>query len=334
MLSPPREQALRDFALVHTAWPADAPWLPLAGDAGGRRYYRLRHGGHSRICVDAPPAVSNTAAFTAVRERLEQAGLRVPALHALDPVQGFMVLDDLGESLLFDVLDLAAPSSDYAGALPLLHRVQAVDPTGLPAYSADLLEEELSRFPDWFCEAFLEVALPPQLLSDLNDLLIDCALSQPQVFVHRDYHCRNLLPQPDGPPGLIDFQDAVSGPVCYDLVSLLKDCYLRWPPAQVRRWALAFREQRRAAGLPAADTEAEFLRWFDWIGLQRHLKVLGNFTRLALRDGRDRYLGDIPQVLVYIEEVLEAYADFADFARWWRAELRPQLAGRDWGSPS
>ena len=157
------------------------------------------------------------------------------------------------------------------------------------------------------------------------------ALEQPQVFVHRDFHSRNLLLR-SGALATIDFQDAVIGPLCYDLVSLLRDCYICWPPARVRSWALAYREMLLSAGRPAGDSEAEFLRWFDWIGLQRHLKVLGNFARLALRDGKPAYLADLPLVLHYIREILAVYPEFEDFHRWFDARLGPAIERQAWSA--
>ena len=332
-----RTQALYAFATTSLGCTTQPQWLPLPGDAGGRRYFRLRDGAKSWICVDAPQETSATAAFLTVREMLESAELVVPEVVAKDLARGFLLLTDLGEQLLFDAIDQRQPSSDYYGALPLLHAVQRIPSIDLPAYDASVLSEELARFPTWFCEGFLEIELSDDqrdMLASLDALLIESALAQPQVFVHRDFHCRNLLPGAVGGLGMIDFQDALRGPLCYDLVSLLKDCYLRWPRQQVLSWALAFRKQRLASGLPAGESKEVFLQWFDWMGLQRHLKVLGNFTRLALREQRTRYLGDVPLVSAYVEEVLLTYDDFAAVARWWQEAVKPQIEVRDWGAPS
>ncbi|MEM0953677.1 MAG: phosphotransferase [Pseudomonadota bacterium] len=332
-----RAHALRSFAQGALGTTAPHSWQALAGDAGSRRYFRWEDAERSVICVDAPLDSSNTDAFLAVRKLLDAAGMLVPRVYAQDDEQGFMLLSDLGEQQLFDILTTARPSSDYHGALPLLHDIQCQDATSLPAYSASMLREELSRFSVWFCEGFLNISLTNEhreMLASLDVSLVDSALSQPQVFVHRDYHCRNLMLGESGELGLIDFQDAVRGPLCYDLVSLLKDCYLRWPTAQVRDWALSFRSQRMSRGLSAGETDEAFLTWFDWMGLQRHLKVLGNFTRLALREGRTRYLGDIPLVCHYIEEVLAQYDVFSEVWAWWRSDVGPLVAQRDWGPPS
>jgi hypothetical protein len=197
--------------------------------------------------------------------------------------------------------------------------------------------EELSRFPEWFCVGLLQMELSAavrKMLAQLADRLIEQACQQPRVLVHRDYHSRNLLLLPDDSLATIDFQDAVVGPLCYDLVSLLKDCYICWPAQQVRQWALGYRERLLALGRPAGADEQQFLRWFDWIGLQRHLKVLGNFSRLALRDGKNNYLRDIPQVLHYILEVLAQYEELESVLSWFEEEITPRVGQILPGEPS
>ncbi len=336
-----RLTALRAWSEAEMPTTANAVWSAVEGDAGSRRYFRLQQSSGTLIAVDAPPETANTSAFIDIRARLAAAGLGVPELFAVDLENGFMLLEDLGQVHLQDILDTDSPSPSYLGAIPLLMDVQATDTQGLAEYDQALLSEELSRFPRWFCEAFLGLELTPAFTARFADLerhLIDDAMAQPQVFVYRDYHCRNLLQRQAGGAsnglGLIDFQDAVRGPLCYDLASLLKDCYVKWPAQQAQQWALAFRQARLARKLPAAASDAEFLRWLDWIGLQRHLKVLGNFTRLAVTQDRRRYLGDVPLVLEYISEVLSRYAEFNELRVWWCEELLPQAALQDWGSPS
>ena len=327
-----RQAALRAWAEDTVG--AEFQWAPVTGDASSRRYFRLRFADRSLICADAPPQTEKNAAFLSVREQLAGGGLPVPELIAADLDRGFLLLEDFGDRHLQDWLEAEGPDEDYRGALSLLHKIQAVAPEGLPSYDRALLGEEYSRFYEWFCLAFIgledEVA-GRQIVSAQGELLVEAGLAQPEVFVFRDYHCRNLLVRGGQPLGMIDFQDAVAGPLCYDLVSLLKDCYIRWPADRVRGWAVTFRDQRLQNGLDAGESEAEFLRWFDWIGLHRHLKVLGNFTRLAIRDNKPRYLADIPMVLAYVEEVLPRYAEFAPFAQWWREYLAPHLVTRGWG---
>ena len=331
-----REQQLREFAEASLGLdPAGLDWSAITGDASARRYFRLAAGDRSWICADSPPASEKNEEFFAVRALLAGAGLPVPGLEAIDLGRGLLVLEDFGDRHLLQELNADEPPVGYAGALALLLEIQGVDATGgvLPVYSREVLEEEFSRFQEWFCAAWLELAPEPgadALIDHLGKLLVESALEQPQVFVFRDYHSRNLLIRPGGELGLIDFQDAVLGPLCYDLASLLKDCYIRWPADRARAWALEFRRDRLAGGLPAGADDEEFLRWFDWTGLHRHLKVLGNFTRLSLRDGKHGYLADIPMVLDYVREVLAAYPEFEEFHRWFSDTLEPLLATQRW----
>ncbi len=315
-------------------------WNSVAGDASARRYFRLQDQlDRSWICMDAPPQTEKNAEFVDIRERLERGGVRVPTLLAADFEQGFMVLEDLGDQLLLPGLSADSVDARYQQALAMLLDLQALPTAGeqLPAYSAPVLGEELSRFPEWFCEGLLEIELsaPVQaMFSHLADRLIEQACEQPRVLVHRDYHSRNLLVLPDDSLATIDFQDAVVGPLCYDLVSLLRDCYICWPAQQVRQWALGYRERLLALGRPAGTDAQQFLRWFDWIGLQRHLKVLGNFSRLSLRDGKDNYLQDIPLVLHYILEVLAQYEELESVLRWFEEEITPRVGRISLAEPS
>jgi aminoglycoside/choline kinase family phosphotransferase len=333
-----REQALRDFAVGTLGGSAEnCRWEAVTGDASSRRYFRLIAGDRSWICADSPPETEKNEAFLAVQRLLAGAGLPVPAVVAVDPTQGFFLLEDFGDRHLLQTLDTRHPPSGYGGALELLVRLQAVESAALPRYSRAVLEEEFSRFYLWFCQGWLalpECASQADLVKSFGELLIDAADEQPEVFVFRDYHSRNLLLRSDGTLGLIDFQDAVSGPLCYDLASLLKDCYIRWPARQVRQWALDYRRRLLELGRPAGDSDGDFMRWFDWVGLHRHIKVLGNFTRLALRDNKSGYLRDIPLVLDYIEDVLEMYPEFTEFRRWFRQELGPLIARQDWRAGS
>jgi aminoglycoside/choline kinase family phosphotransferase len=327
-----RQQCLQDWAKAVLSVPAaGACWNSVAGDASARRYFRLRdQAGRSWICMDAPPQTEKNAAFVDIRKRLECGGVRVPALLAADFEGGFMVLEDLGDQLLLASLSADSVDVRYQQAMAMLLDLQALPTAGeqLPAYSASVLGEELSRFSEWFCAGLLEIELSPTVRAMfvcLADRLIEAASEQPRVLVHRDYHSRNLLVLPDDSLATIDFQDAVVGPLCYDLVSLLRDCYIRWPGQQVRQWALGYREQLVALGRPAGADAQQFLRWFDWIGLQRHLKVLGNFSRLAQRDGKRNYLQDIPLVLRYILEVLAQYDELASVLNWFGEEITPRV---------
>jgi aminoglycoside/choline kinase family phosphotransferase len=315
----------------------------VAGDASNRRYFRALLGGSSYILVDAPPATEKNRAFLTVRELLAGAGVRVPDLYAADIARGYLLLEDLGDRLLLAELDADSVDDRYRDAMGVLLQIAAIDASTvpLPAYDEALLTEELGRFPTWFVEALLGYcpdAGEQSLLEAAFARLIASALEQPRVLVHRDYHSRNLMPQGDGSLGVIDFQDAVRGPVTYDLVSLLRDCYIRWPAAQVEGWALAYRDMLQARGLPGLANEEGFLRWFDLMGLQRHIKVLGTFARLYLRDGKPAYLDDLPLVVQYVREIAERYAAddpvLAEFQQWFERRLTPLIAQQHWSAGS
>ena len=317
--------------------------LAVAGDASNRRYFRLQWPGQSAIAVEAPPATEKNREFLAIRQLLERAAVRVPRLLAADLQQGFLLLEDLGDQLLLGELEAATADGHYAAAFAILRQLAAIDRAALvtlPAYDRALLAEEFGRFPDWFLQQLLGLELAPaeqHLLAELDGLLIGSALAQPQVLVHRDFHSRNLMCLPAGELAVIDFQDAVVGPITYDLVSLLKDCYIRWPRERVRGWALAQRDALHGHGLLPSVSDATFLRWLDWMGLQRHLKVLGTFARLYLRDGKSAYLQDLPLVIAYIHEVLAAHAGEAavldNFRDWFEQRLLPEIAQQPWSAP-
>jgi aminoglycoside/choline kinase family phosphotransferase len=241
----------------------------------------------------------------AVAAQLAATGMHVPAILAQDLKQGFLLLEDLGSTHYLDVLDADSADRLYGDAMGALLSLQAGGPRdGLPPYDAALLQREMALFPDWLLERHLGLALDAAeraMLVESFALLTDNALAQPQVCVHRDYHSRNLLLPPSGQaPGVIDFQDAVIGPVTYDLVSLLKDCYIAWPQQRVDGWALGYFELAVQSGVLRAEHEDHFLRWFDLMGAQRHLKAAGIFARLNHRDGKPGYLNDIPRTLGYI----------------------------------
>jgi aminoglycoside/choline kinase family phosphotransferase len=311
----------------------------VAGDASNRRYFRLQRGNTSYIVAEAPPATEKNEAFVAVRHVLSQAGVTVPKIHAVDYARGYMLLEDMGDNSLLPELNTETVDCHYQQAFSVLHKTASIDSCNWPegAYDHALLSEELSRFPAWFVEGLLDYSLDArewQLLERFNTALIDSALEQPLVLVHRDFHSRNLMLQPGGELAVIDFQDAVVGPVTYDLVSLLRDCYIRWPADKVESWALSYREQLRNNGQLTEIEEGLFLRWFDWMGLQRHIKVLGTFARLHLRDGKPGYLDDLPLVIAYVEEILLKYEDeetiFSEFYDWFRARLSPLIAKQTW----
>ncbi|MDG1204173.1 MAG: phosphotransferase [Pseudomonadales bacterium] len=296
-------------------------------DASFRRYFRGHLGRQSYILVDAPPEYEDSASFIAIAQLLKENGINVPIVHAADLERGFMLLSDLGDDLYFDVLQLDGFGERvvdlYADAFAALVELSQIPAPSVPAYSSSKLIEEMGLFRDWFVEKQLKIELSPaenDMLDALFERLVASAEQQPQVFVHRDYHCRNLMVEASHNPGVIDFQDAVIGPITYDLVSLLKDCYWRFPREQVESWV---ESHRLALGL--AVDGAIFLRWFDLMGMQRHLKCAGIFCRLNIRDGKSGYLDDIPLVFDYLLEVSDSYQELESFGTWLRQKVQPQL---------
>jgi N-acetylmuramate 1-kinase len=244
---------------------------------------------------------------------LKQAGLRVPDLIQADPARGFLALGDLGSTLYLDVLNQETAPALYLEAIDSIIQMQVNTPaSSLPIYDKVLLSRELALFPDWYIKAHKNLTLTgkqQQVLNSAFESILANNLAQPRVFVHRDFHSRNLMLVKGQGPGIIDFQDAVQGPLTYDLVSLLRDAYIQWDEEQVLDWVVRYWEKARRAQLPVAPTIGEFYRDFEWMGLQRHLKVLGIFARLNYRDGKSRYLADIPLVLSYVQKVCQRYID-------------------------
>jgi aminoglycoside/choline kinase family phosphotransferase len=317
-------------------WLSDQPGLrpdtlaQVAGDASFRRYYRVANAdGVTRIVMDAPPEHEDCHPFVDVTGRLETAGVHVPHIHAKDLEQGFLLLEDLGDIQYLDRLDQDSAERLYEDALGALVAFQVSAPSdGLPPYDEALLRFEMELFREWLCGRHLGLGLDVQenaMLDTVFTRLVENALQQPQLFVHRDYHSRNLMLTDSNSPGIIDFQDAVRGPVTYDLVSLLKDAYIRWPLEQVDRWVARYVELALQSGLIDGAQAPLFQRWFDLMGLQRHIKVAGIFARLYRRDGKAGYLADIPLVLDYIVEMAERYPEFSGLADLITARIRPVL---------
>ena len=339
MTSKPPPAELLPWCLSVLGADGPAELEPVAGDASARRYFRLRVAGQTFIAAEAPPDSQKNAEFLAIRELLAAAGIRVPALHGADLSRGFLLLGDLGDRMLLSELSASSADKQYRQAFDLLLAMCDIDPGDRqwPRYDDALLSEELSRFPEWFVEQLLGVALPDaSVWRPFAEFLKSNALAQPTVLVHRDFHSRNLMPQEDGSLAVIDFQDAVIGPVTYDLVSLLRDCYVRWQPEQVQAWALSYLQMLRHHG-HLTDVEAnQFLRWFDLMGLQRHIKVLGTFARLYLRDKKPAYLADLPLVIRYVREMLVKYredlAELASFDEWFEGELMPVILQQPWSA--
>jgi N-acetylmuramate 1-kinase len=305
---------------------------PASADASFRRYFRLTRGADTYIVMDAPPDKEDSAPFVKIAQLLAALDLNVPLILARDLKRGFLLLSDLGSRQYLD--ELAAPGAAdrlYADALAALLRMQTAQPQtwrDIPAYDRPLLQREMELMPEWFLQRHLGLtvdAATREMLDDLFGGLVAAALEQPVTFVHRDYHSRNLLLTAEDNPGILDFQDGVRGPVTYDVASLLKDCYIAWPRARVKTWTLSFRENLLSAGFAMQADENTFLRWFDLIGLQRHIKVLGIFARLFYRDGKSQYLKDLPRVLAYVRETAATYPQTARFADYIATHIEPRF---------
>ncbi len=315
--------------LCQTLDAADFDIRPASADASFRSYWRITHRGSSLIVMDAPPEKEDCRPFVAIARQLEQAGVHVPYIHAMAPELGLLLLEDLGGRHYLDQLDPDSAERLYADAISALIRIQAhADAGALPEYDASLLQQEMALFRHWLLGSHLQLALSATEQQQMHDCFQDLtrvALEQPRVFVHRDYHSRNLMVCTDASPGILDFQDAVRGPCSYDLVSLLRDCYIRWPGPRVRDWALNYLQQAQEAGILPPMPAARFLRWFDLMGIQRHLKASGIFARLCHRDGKPGYLGDIPLTLAYITEVGPQYQETRSLAALVSKRVRPAL---------
>jgi aminoglycoside/choline kinase family phosphotransferase len=316
-------------------WLASLPELsefsfePASNDASFRRYFRIRQNGKSYIAMDAPPEREDSRPFVRISQALESIGLNVPHIYWRDLDQGFMLLEDLGNEVYLDKLSVDTVERLYGDALGALVTLQACGPReGLPLYDRALLMREMALFRDWLVKEELNLSLSDNenaMLMAVFELLADNALEQPQVCVHRDYHSRNLMVVASHNPGILDFQDAVIGPVTYDLVSLLRDCYVSWPKAQVRDWVMGYFELAVQSGILAPEHEAQFMDWFDLMGVQRHLKASGIFARLNRRDGKPSYLKDIPRTLGYITELENDFKPLQSLSDFIRTRVLPIL---------
>jgi aminoglycoside/choline kinase family phosphotransferase len=296
---------------------------PASNDASFRRYFRVdADAGQagSLIVMDAPPPMEDCRPFVHAAAVLGRTGVSVPAVLASDLDQGFLLLEDFGSVTYLERLDATRAPALYGDALRALVTLQAGAPAdAFPPYDRALQLREMQLFPQWYVARHKGLTLSAAETATLEaafETILSNTLAQPRVAVHRDYHSRNLMVLDDGRnPGILDFQDAVHGPLTYDLVSLLRDAYLAWEEEQVLDSAIRYWERARGAGLPVPGEFGDFYRDFEWMGLQRHLKVLGIFARLHHRDGKDRYLADLPRVLGYVRSVVRRYGAFAPLAR-------------------
>jgi aminoglycoside/choline kinase family phosphotransferase len=322
-----RLDALREW-LVAVSPSLPTAIAPASSDASFRRYFRvslaeavsIADGGapvRTLIAMDAPTPQEDCRPYVAAARLLGAAGVHAPAILATDLERGFLLLSDLGTRMYLDALDQASAPGLYRDACHALVRWQLASREGaLPSYDEALLQRELNLFPDWYVARHLGVALSDAQRSVLETtfrLILDNNLAQPRVFVHRDYHSRNLMVSEPN-PGVLDFQDAVHGPITYDLVSLLRDAYIEWDEELQLDWAVRYWERARTASLPVSTDFAAFWRDFEWMGVQRQLKVLGIFARLFHRDGKDAYLKDMPRVMRYLRATCARYRELAPLA--------------------
>jgi hypothetical protein len=307
---------------------------PASDDASFRRYFRLQTRADSFIVMDAPPEKEDCLPFVRIAGYLEAMRLNAPRIIEANLDDGFLLLSDLGTDLYLDALqrrggDAARLYTDAISALLTMQRRGTAFQASLPPYDDALLRFELSLFHDWLCGTHLGLsftATEEMAWQACCDLLAENALDQPQVFVHRDYHSRNLMVTDKHNPGILDFQDAVEGPLTYDLVSLLKDCYVRWPAEQVRQWALQFYRGLDSSMRSQVD-ELQFRRYFELMGVQRHVKAAGIFARLNHRDGKSAYLSDIPRTLSYIVELGPEYTELQFLVRLIEERVMPGMVG-------
>lgn len=316
-----------------------------SADASFRRYFRVHRGTDTWIVMDAPPDKEETAPFINVSKMLVDAQVNAPRVLAENRREGYLLLTDLGVRTFLSELERGMHVEKlYEAALTALAKMQcgASQPARtLPRYDAVLLRRELDLFPDWFLGRHLRFSptdAERRTIESAFSLLIENALEQPQVFVHRDYHSRNLMitdgAKQGATPGVLDFQDAVYGAVTYDLVSLLRDCYVAWPDERVEGWVIEYRDRLAKTDIGVGRDEAEFLRWFDLMGLQRHLKVLGIFTRLWHRDGKRGYLKDLPRVMDYVMLVTAKHRELAPLAEFLERAVIPAWAKLDPSDPA
>ncbi len=318
---PPADPRQAELAAWLSALPDLPPFTlaPASADASFRRYFRVTlaapdaQGRATLIAMDAPPPMEDCRPFVRVAELLHAAQVHAPAIHAQDLERGFLLLEDLGNTTYLAALREDNAQALYLDAIDALVRFQAHSrDEGLPRYDEPLLRRELELFPEWYVARHLGHVLTTKERDALDATfarIIANNLAQPRAFVHRDYHSRNLMVVQERNPGVIDFQDAVSGPVTYDLVSLLRDAYVAWDEARQLDWAVRYWERARTAALPVDRDFGVFWRDFEWMGVQRQVKVLGIFARLAHRDGKTGYLDDLPRVLGYLRAACGRYRE-------------------------
>ncbi|WP_448546440.1 aminoglycoside phosphotransferase family protein [Thalassotalea fusca] len=299
----------------------------LDGDAGFRRYFRIHVNGKCYIAVDAPPDTCNNPSFVDIAQRMRAVGVKTPAIHHVDKDKGWFCLEDFGNELLIQSLNEASLAPVYQDAFGPLLQFSRIDTQQLPYFDEAFIVRELDIFSEWLLDKHLGIsltALQDSAWQQCQSLLVTSALAQPQQFMHRDYHSRNIMRCADSSLGIIDFQDAVLGPITYDIVSLLKDCYVKWPRQQVLDLYSTYLEQLDSE-LVANYSKQQWIKWFDLMGMQRHLKASGIFARLHHRDNKSHYLKDIPLTLSYIVETADLYSEFAFLSELISTEVLPKI---------
>lgn len=318
---------------------ARGPLTPLPGDASARRYYRLySQENKSYIVAHAPPTHEKNQAFITIAKDWLNQGVRTPVIFAFDIDQGFLLLEDFGFHTLSDTLKSATikRATCYQQAMSILHRIQTIAPPKqliLPRFDTDFMQREMRLFNQWVADAMLKQPLTGEQQKAIDKvfaLIADTALSQPYTLMHRDYHSRNLMPMANNSLGVLDFQDAVTGPATYDIASLLRDCYIDWPQSQVYQWLDEFSNY---TPILKSTPKEQLYRWFDWMGLQRHLKVAGIFIRQWLDKGNTFYLQDLPRVFSYILYVCNRYPELQALHAWVEHTILPGLEKQPWWQP-
>ena len=302
---------------------------PASEDASFRTYHRLFLKNKTFIVMDAPPEQENCKLFIKITKKLHACNVNVPVIHNVNIEEGFLLLSDLGDDLYLDKLSDSAIYDLYSDAITALVNIQnSANVGGLDEYDKNLLRNEMNLFTEWLIEKHLQIELKEAQRKDLIklfDLLITNAEQQPKVFVHRDFHSRNLMVTKENNPGIIDYQDAVYGPISYDLVSILKDCYIKWPEEEINKWIDFYLNKLYEEKSQFKINRDEFVRWFDLMGVQRHLKASGIFARLSHRDQKHNFLKDIPRTLTYIVDLKETYKELQPICAMIEESILPKL---------
>lgn len=328
-----RFDALKHWTM-HTLNQTECRIEPLITEASKRQFYRVQIGSQTWVVMDSPPKEEPLGPFLAVAHAMYEGGLNAPEILATDRERGFVLMTDLGDTMYSQALNDSNMTRLYQSAIDALIQLhQLPRPQGeyvLPQFDVAFIQQELSYFHQWFLTTHLDISLTEADHAGLvlaYDTMIATAKAQPQVFIHRDYHSRNLILQPER-PGIVDVQDAVIGPLVYDLVSLLKDCYIKWPAERVTPLVHYFQMQAENNHLLQPMPFKDFLAWFDWMGMQRHLKVLGIFARLHHRDGKSQYLNHIPRIIEYLTEVSANYPASLSLHQFFVSTVQPAMQKR------